>query len=229
MNFQALQIHFRIHADLLTQKNYDTRHLLSCSHIAINGHCHCSLHSSNTGMVWFQLRGRTWAVGPYLASTFKHTKGDWKSWSGFIRIRIMCCVVCACQVSKMGKMFASFPTASTSFRSPCIDMRLHSHSDCPLCRVPVTGWIIRQQTRTILLDIRILSRTSTPLHAIFLIQCSEEISICKAHQNLWKIKVIVVQNWKCNMVLENHKDNSLFNLSSFFSQYYTWFLIINML
>lgn len=139
------------------------------------------------------------------------------------------CAVCACQDSKMGKMFASFPTASTSFRSPCIDTRLHSHSDCPLCRVPVTGWIIRQQTRTILLDIRILSWTSTPLHAIFFIQCSEEISICKAHQNLWKIKVIVVQNCKCNLVLENHKDNSLFNLSSFFSQYYTWFLIINML
>lgn len=92
MNFQALQIHFRIHADLLTQKNYATRHLLSCSHTSINGHCHCSLHSSNTGMVWFQLRGRAWAVEPYLASRFKHTKGDLKSWSGFIRIRIMCCV-----------------------------------------------------------------------------------------------------------------------------------------
>lgn len=131
------------------------------------------------------------------------------------------CVVCACQDSKMGKMFASFPTASTSFRSPCIDTRLHSLS-CAGDRVdyPATD---------LLLDIRILSWTSTPLHAIFLIQCSEEISICKAHQNLWKIKVIVVQNCKCNLVLENHKDNSLFNLSSFFSQYYTWFLIINML
>ncbi|KAJ4845300.1 hypothetical protein Tsubulata_037763, partial [Turnera subulata] len=46
------------------------------------------------------------------------------------------CVVClTCFEDE--EYLQQLPGCRHSFHSPCIDMRLYSHSDCPVCRTPV--------------------------------------------------------------------------------------------
>ncbi|XP_030486673.2 RING-H2 finger protein ATL52-like [Cannabis sativa] len=47
------------------------------------------------------------------------------------------CPVCLSGFEE-GEEIRKLPRCKHSFHAPCIDMWLHSHSDCPLCRTPVT-------------------------------------------------------------------------------------------
>ena len=46
------------------------------------------------------------------------------------------CVVCLCEFEE-GEKGRVLPRCNHSFHTECIDMWLHSHSTCPLCRTPV--------------------------------------------------------------------------------------------
>ncbi|KAL8055993.1 hypothetical protein ABFX02_04G090800 [Erythranthe guttata] len=48
------------------------------------------------------------------------------------------CAVCLCEVSE-GEKARVLPKCSHGFHADCIDMWLHSHSTCPICRNPISN------------------------------------------------------------------------------------------
>ncbi|XP_012832839.1 PREDICTED: RING-H2 finger protein ATL2 [Erythranthe guttata] len=48
------------------------------------------------------------------------------------------CAVCLCEVSE-GEKARVLPKCSHGFHAECIDMWLHSHSTCPICRNPISN------------------------------------------------------------------------------------------
>ncbi|XP_031261829.1 RING-H2 finger protein ATL39-like [Pistacia vera] len=75
---------------------------------------------------------------PYIASSFRYSKGilETPEAAGSKEPAEDECVVCLTGFAE-GEFVCQLPRCRHSFHSPCIDMWLYSHSDCPLCRASV--------------------------------------------------------------------------------------------
>lgn len=104
---------------------------------------------------------------PYVSSLFRYKKGNLQSnpeAAGSKEAAEDECVVCLTGFSE-GEFVCQLPRCRHMFHSPCIDMWLYSHSDCPLCRALVDRVDSRrnslsfneENSREVLLNISVLS------------------------------------------------------------------------
>ncbi|KAJ4845302.1 hypothetical protein Tsubulata_037767 [Turnera subulata] len=70
---------------------------------------------------------------PYSASTFKYKRGLESLEEPTSQSECVVCLTCF----EDEEYLQQLPDCRHSFHSPCIDMWLYSHSDCPVCRTPV--------------------------------------------------------------------------------------------